>query len=193
MRCCEILHRTRGPSHSGSPVTCAILPHTAAMRRPMARTGYLGGSDAAVIVARKHNFITQGIKVELAAAKSQHFGATGGQHAAHAVKRYTFDGKDIAEVYTRRGVDEVALIGLRTMLGLAIDVDRRANLSIEKRIDPVLSALHSCRGRWTPRSAALRSAEAGARSRTRSPHVRARAVAVHARRFSQAAQTIMPC
>jgi hypothetical protein len=121
----------------------------------MARTGYLGGSDAAVIVARKHNFITQGIKVELAAAKSLHFGATGGQHAAHAVKRYTFDGKDIAEVYTRKGLDEVALIGLRTMLGLAIDVDRRANLSIEKRIDPVLSALHSCRGWWTPRSAAL--------------------------------------
>jgi hypothetical protein len=91
--------------------------------------------DAAVIVARKHNFITQGIRVELAAAKSQHFGAAGGQHAAHAVKRYTLDGKDIAEVYTQKGVDEVALIGLRTMLGLVIDVDRRANLSIDKRIE----------------------------------------------------------
>jgi hypothetical protein len=91
--------------------------------------------DAAVIVARRHNFITQGIKVELATAKSQHFGATGRQHAAHAVKRYTFGGKDIVEVYTQKSVDEVALIGLRTMLGLVVDVDRRANLSIDKRIE----------------------------------------------------------
>jgi hypothetical protein len=46
-------------------------------------------------------------RVTVAAAKSRHFGATGGQHAAHAVKRYTFGGKDIAEVYTRKGVDKV--------------------------------------------------------------------------------------
>jgi len=32
-------------------------------------------------------------------------------------------------------VDEVALLGLRTMLGLVTDVDRRANLSIDKRLE----------------------------------------------------------
>jgi hypothetical protein len=51
------------------------------------------------------------------------------------VKRYTFDNRDIVEVYTGPGVDEVGLIGLRTMLGLVTDVDRRANLSIDKRLE----------------------------------------------------------
>src|SRR5438105_11994828 len=83
--------------------------------------------DAATIVARRHDFVTPHTKVELSAARNQHFSATGGQHAAHAVKRYAFDNRDIVEVYTRPGVDEVALIGLRTMLGLVTDVDRRAN------------------------------------------------------------------
>lgn len=91
--------------------------------------------DAATIVARQHGFLTPGMKVGLSGARSQHFGATAGQHAAHAVKRYVFDHKDIVEVYTHQFVEEVALIGLRTMLGLVTDVDRRANLSIDKRLE----------------------------------------------------------
>lgn len=91
--------------------------------------------DAATIVARRHAFLTPGISVSLAAATLQHFGATGGQHAAHAVKRYSFGGDDIAEVYAKRGADDVLLIGLTTMFGLVIDVDRRANLSIDKRLE----------------------------------------------------------
>jgi hypothetical protein len=91
--------------------------------------------DAATIIARQHDFVTPHTKVELSAARNQHFGATSGQHAAHAVKRYTFDNRDIVEVYTRPGVDEVGLIGLQTMLGLVTDVDRRANLSIDKRLE----------------------------------------------------------
>jgi hypothetical protein len=91
--------------------------------------------DAATIIARQHGFVTPQTKVELSAAQDQHFGATNGQHAAHAVKRYTFDNRNIVEVYTRPGVDEVGLIGLQTMLGLVTDVDRRANLSIDKRLE----------------------------------------------------------
>jgi hypothetical protein len=91
--------------------------------------------DAVAIVARKHGFLARGVKVELAGAKSQHFGATGGQHAAHAVKRYLFGGNDIIQIYARPEVDEVARIGVRTMLGLVVDVDRRANLSIDKRLE----------------------------------------------------------
>jgi hypothetical protein len=51
------------------------------------------------------------------------------------VKRFTFDGRDIIQVYTRPGVDEIAVTGLATMLGLVTDVDRRANLSIDKRLE----------------------------------------------------------
>lgn len=91
--------------------------------------------DAATIVARQHKFLMPGMAVELSGARSQHFGATVDQHAAHAVKRYVFDNHDIVEVYTQKGVDEVALLGLRTMLGLVTDVDRRANLSIDKRLE----------------------------------------------------------
>jgi hypothetical protein len=91
--------------------------------------------DAAAIVARRHGFLARNVKVELAGARSQHFGATGGQHAAHAVKRYLFGGNDIVQIYAHPQVDELACIGLATMLGLVIDVDRRANLSIDKRLE----------------------------------------------------------
>ena len=91
--------------------------------------------DAAAIVARQHGFLTPQTKIGLSAARLQNFGATGGQHAAHAVKRFTFDGRDIIQVYTRPGVDEIAVTGLATMLGLVTDVDRRANLSIDKRLE----------------------------------------------------------
>ncbi len=91
--------------------------------------------DAATIVARHHGFLTPQTRVGLSRAGFQHFGATGGGHAAHAMKRFTFDDKDIVAVYTRDGVDEMAPIGLQTMLGYVIDVDRRANLSIDKRLE----------------------------------------------------------
>jgi hypothetical protein len=91
--------------------------------------------DVAAIIARRHGFFARGVKVELAGARQQHFGATGGQHAAHAVKRYLFGGNDISQIYARPEVDEVARIGVQTMLGLVIDVDRRANLSIDKRLE----------------------------------------------------------
>jgi hypothetical protein len=91
--------------------------------------------DAAAIVAREHNFVMSNTKVGLSPARLQNFGATGGQHAAHAMKRFTFDNRDIIEVYTRKGIDEIAVLGLETMLGLVTDVDRRANLSIDKRLE----------------------------------------------------------
>ena len=93
--------------------------------------------DAAVLVARRHGFLPQGTVVGLSGARDQHFGATGGQHAAHAVKRYTFgnENTDIVALYERHGVDEMIVLGLRTMLGLVTDVDRRANLSIDKRLE----------------------------------------------------------
>ncbi len=91
--------------------------------------------DAAAIVARQHNFVGPMTKVGLSPALLQNFGATGGQHASHAMKRFTFDNRDIIEVYTRKGVDEVLVLGLETMLGLVTDVDRRANLSIDKRLE----------------------------------------------------------
>lgn len=91
--------------------------------------------DAATIVARWRGFLRPEARVEVGRAALQNFGATGGEHAAHAVKRFTFDNRDIVEVYTRKGVAEVAPIGLQTMLGLVIDVDRRANLSIDKRLE----------------------------------------------------------
>ncbi len=66
---------------------------------------------------------------------AQEFTARGGQHAAHAVKRFTFGGKSIVEVYMRPGVDEMAILGLGTMLSSVTDVRPRANLSIDKRLE----------------------------------------------------------
>lgn len=118
------------------PVTVANIPRQTGLASHVANIKQQGvRMDAATIVARLRGFLAPSMKVALSAAKDQHFGATGGQHAAHAVKRYTFGGKDIVEVYTRPGVDELAVIALRTMLGLVTDVDRRANLSIDKRIE----------------------------------------------------------
>lgn len=91
--------------------------------------------DAAVVVARLRKLVGAATKVAVTGAHDQFFGATAGQHAAHAVKRYTFDGRDLAAVYAAGGADEVAVRGLRTMLGLVTDVDRRANLSIDKRLE----------------------------------------------------------
>src|ERR1700722_19643186 len=48
--------------------------------------------DAAATVARPQGLLTPQTKIGLSAARLQNFGATGGQHAAHAVKRFTFDG-----------------------------------------------------------------------------------------------------
>ncbi|PZR91304.1 MAG: hypothetical protein DLM68_03590, partial [Hyphomicrobiales bacterium] len=39
--------------------------------------------------------------------------------------RFTFGGQSIVEVYKRPGVDEVAILGLGNMLGLATDVHAR--------------------------------------------------------------------
>jgi hypothetical protein len=95
--------------------------------------------DAAVILARRYNFLTAKTKVGLSRARYQNLGATGGQHAAHGVKTYIFGSgsktKDIMQIYMRDGVDEVALAGPNTMLGLTTDVERRANLSIDKRLE----------------------------------------------------------
>lgn len=91
--------------------------------------------DAAVIVGRMRGFLTPATRIEPGGARDQNFGATGGQHAAHAVKRYTFDGRSIVAVFDRAGVDPLLPMGLQTMLGLVTDVDRRANLSIDKRLE----------------------------------------------------------
>lgn len=91
--------------------------------------------DAATILARIHGFVTPQTEVGLSGARDQYFGATSPDHAAHAVKRFTFNNKSIVDVYTRPGVDEVAIVGLQTMLGLVTDVHRRANLSIDKRLE----------------------------------------------------------
>ena len=89
--------------------------------------------DAATILARIHGFVTPQTEVGLSGARDQYFGATSPDHAAHAVKRFTFNNKSIVDVYTRPGVDEVAIVGLQTMLGLVTDVHRRANLSIVQK------------------------------------------------------------
>lgn len=91
--------------------------------------------DAAVLVARLRNLVGPATTVAVTGARDQFFGATAGQHAAHAVKRYTFDGRTLSELYAAHGADEVAVRGLATMLGLVTDVDRRANLSIDKRLE----------------------------------------------------------
>jgi hypothetical protein len=92
-------------------------------------------------------------KVELAAAKSQHFGATADQHVAHAVKR----------LYFRREGHRPGLYseGRRRSNRAADEVRARHRCRPAWRSQstsgskPVLGASHNCRGRWAPRSAAL--------------------------------------
>jgi hypothetical protein len=91
--------------------------------------------DAATIVAATHGFVTPRTIVNVAPARYQNFAANGGMHAAHVVKTFIFDGKDISQVYARYNVDEVAQYGLKTMLGLVTDVEPRANLSIDRRLE----------------------------------------------------------
>ncbi|HEY4250763.1 MAG TPA: hypothetical protein VGM87_06170 [Roseomonas sp.] len=91
--------------------------------------------DAAAIVARWHGFLTPATRVEINAAWRENFDATDDEHAAQAVKRFTFDRRDIIEVYTRRGVSEVAPIGLRTMLGIVTRVDHGTSLPIDRRLE----------------------------------------------------------
>jgi hypothetical protein len=91
--------------------------------------------DAATIIARYRDFLTFDTEVDVSAAENQEFTATGGQHAAHAVKRFTFGKKSIVEVYDRPGVEKQAIVALGWRLGSVIDVHRRANLSIDKRLE----------------------------------------------------------
>ena len=114
---------------SQSPRATGLSSHVAHIKRLNVRL------DAATIVARQRGFFVPGTMVAPGAAEDQNFGATGGQHAAHAVKRYLFGKEDIVDVYARNGADRVAVDGLWLMLGVVTDVDRRANLSIDKRLE----------------------------------------------------------
>jgi hypothetical protein len=132
------------PSHirlpSGDVLTISNIPrktglasHVADMKR------WNIVMDAATIFARHCDFLTPQNKVSLSGAEYQNSGATGANHAAHALKRFTFKfdpkEKNIAEVYTRPGVGVAAVTGLQTMLGLVIDVPRLANQSIDQRLE----------------------------------------------------------
>jgi len=91
--------------------------------------------DAAVVVARSRGLLAPDTKVAKSPAWDQNFRASKGQHAAHALKRFTFDGDDIADVYSRPRGSEVAALGLKMMLGLVTNVDPRANVSIDKVLE----------------------------------------------------------
>jgi len=132
------------PSHirlpSGSVLTVSNIPRATGLASHVANVKEQNIiMDAATIFARLRDFLTPQNKAGLSGAKDQFYGATGANHAAHAVKRFTFEfvpkKKNIVEVYERPGVDEVAVIGLQTMLGLVIDVPRVANLSIDRRLE----------------------------------------------------------
>jgi len=91
--------------------------------------------DAAVIVARPRHLLASDAKVAKSKALKQNFRASKGQHAAHALKRFTFDGDDIADVYSRAEVSEVAALGFKMMLGLVTNVAPRANISIDQVLE----------------------------------------------------------
>jgi hypothetical protein len=98
--------------------------------------------DAATIIARHRGFLTPDTEVALSPAENQEFTATGGLDAAHAVKRFTFREKNIGEkmksifeVYNRPGVEKEAIVHLGWMLGSVTDVHRRANRSIDRRLE----------------------------------------------------------
>jgi len=91
--------------------------------------------DAATIFARHRDFLPPDTEVGLSPAKDQEFKATGGPHAAHAVKRFTFAGKSIVQVYTRPDVSPEVIVGLGWMLGSVTDVHPIANLSIDRRLE----------------------------------------------------------
>jgi hypothetical protein len=130
MRCCEILHRTRGPSHSGSRVTLSFR---------ILRQGATHGPDRFISADSRRRSSWRANTISRSSYRSCR------EVPAFWRDRWSACSTCGAAIYFwreghRRGLysegrRQSALIGLRTMLGLAIDVDRRANLSIEKRIE----------------------------------------------------------
>src|SRR5262249_50397037 len=82
---------------SGSVLTVSNIPRKTGLDSHVANVKARNIiMDAAVILARHYDFLTNKAVVALAPARYQHFGATGGQHAAHAVKMYIFNSENIA-------------------------------------------------------------------------------------------------
>ena len=91
--------------------------------------------DAAVLVGRHLGLIRQGATVMITGAQHQNDHGTTANHAAHGMKRFTFDGRDITAIYTAPGVDPLMRPLLAGLLGSTTMAPRTANLSIDRTLE----------------------------------------------------------